>query len=472
MMSVALLLVLGFGALTVMNLKGGARAPAPGGEGAPGERALPAKPVEITVTPLFPSEEAEEVETRIREDMAKFKGIVDGQPIPDPEPYEYLLDEVTKNYRVINLLPAGFARDPDPKRFQDDPGAQRGRLVLVSGELLSLRSAPYEGANRLVDEVRLGVVRTAGGVLWSFTQPVPNRRDPNPVQPGEGWVRVRGVFYKAWDEPDPAEAMAPRRTLHLVLQHPVERDFPPVAHREIDPAWLEMVADGTEEEMWDRTYPALYHLLNFVHNLGEEGFERWGKEQQARFPGERYWPPPSFTNKGPELVKGSQVWRFRPVSFTGILKKPARVLELQPNPGNVEDLYQAFLIADDLRPVWFYSTRSFVDLGFREDERVRVEGIYLRRMRYQTRSATGKPDIAPVVVAARVVRAEFPPGGPSRDLIFIVGGLALLLLVMLTIVLAQGRWEDRRPLLKRREPLLRGAAPGARPAEGGPGDAP
>ena len=211
LMAVAMLVVLGMmGAMVVYSqgtLPGDTERdpqdmpadPRPGGDGT-------AKPLEIV--PLFPEEEGAEVEGIFRADLAKWTDVVQGVAAVDPEPYALLLDRVSGNARVMNLQEAAFDGKAEPAALLAAPAASMGKLVLVSGELLSLEREPYEIPSGLVREVRRGMVRDGGGRLWTFSWPVGNPLEPDPVAPGGGWVRLQGIFYKSWPARAPGAGAA------------------------------------------------------------------------------------------------------------------------------------------------------------------------------------------------------------------------------------------------------------------------
>src|SRR5262245_24498969 len=58
--------------------------------------------LDISPAPLFPEEEAEEIQRILLERMAKLAPIAQGTAAVDPEPYEYLVDQATLNARILN----------------------------------------------------------------------------------------------------------------------------------------------------------------------------------------------------------------------------------------------------------------------------------------------------------------------------------------------------------------------------------
>lgn len=428
--------------------------PEPAG-GAPPPGGVDAAPTEIEFRPvsLFPEEEAEEVEKGLRERMASFAGIVDGVPAEDPAPYAYLLDQVTANARVLNLQREGFDREADPAALLADPAAHRGKLLSVSGEILRLERLPWSGASTLVREIRRGVLRDGAGRLHSFSWPVANPLEPDPVAPGDGWAEIRGIYYKPW--PVAVDGADPVPTPHLVLQRRPARDYPPVAIRDLDASWMEQVRDGTPAEMAVRDADPLFYLVNMARTLGPEGFEAWARERQAEAPGLRVYPPEDLTGRYAELLDRPEVWRFRTVSYTGFLVRPSEIMEVRPNPGNVERLWIGFLVDQDFAPaVWVYSHRSFLDMGLRNDDRVKVEGIFLKRVAYEP--AGGPPmKRAGVIVAMRITPA--PAGKASIALHVLLGIVAIMLLLAggLAWAILQGRREDEAAARRRQETIAR-----------------
>ena len=430
--------------------------PAPGGAppAAPGAPVPPvAVPpeVEFKAEPLFPEEEASEVEDKVRTKLASIPGLVEGTAAEDPEPFEYLLGEVTKDFRVLNLQPDAFPEAPPVARVMEDPGAFRGRLFRVTGALVSLEKLPYAGPNELVKELRRGLVRTASGDLWTFTRAAASAHDPEEVIPGEGWVRVQGVFYKGWPVADPADPEKSVPSLHLVLQRAPRRDYPPVTVRDIEPAWLEQVKDGTPSEMRVRDEAPFYYLLNLVTALGPDGFEKWVRARKV--PTGRPWPPEDFSGRAQELLRAPALHRFQPISCTGYLKRPSWVYDLPPNPGNVKGLWVAFLIDDNFLPVWVYSTKPFDALGFKDGDRVRIEGLFVKRVAYEARAA-GEYLQAPVIVAARVTANPAKPLSVEPRLLFVIVGVMSVLAILLVVALVQGRREEKSLERQRHEKLV------------------
>lgn len=442
-------------------------APSPGPGPAPGA-------VEIETVPLFPEEDAEEIARVLLEDLSKMPPPAEGVAASDPEPFDYLVDQATLNARVLNLDPEGYDRDPPVERILEDPGAHRGRFVSAAGELLALDRVPYEGKVRQVQEVRRGLLRDAKGRLWTFSWPVANALEPDPVPPGAGWARVFGLLYKTWPAADPKEPARTVPTLHLVLSRRPQRDFPPVTVRDLDPAWLEQVRDATPAEMLRRDEEPLFHLLNLVKNLGPGGFEGWLRARQEADPGLRLWPPEDFSGRTKELLEHPDLHRFRPVSYTGFLVKPMELAksEIPPNPGNVERVWFGVLVSHDFVPgVWIYSPRSLVDEGLGKRDHVRVEGLFYKRVAYEP-AGGGPLSRAAVIVAARVVPVPIAPGGVAMEVLLVIAGVMVVLAGWLAFVILRYRREDRDTEARRRERLARRrkAAPTALPPPaGGPG---
>jgi hypothetical protein len=441
----------------------------------------PVPPKEISIVPLFPADQAQEIEQDLLEKFGTLGKILDGVPAPDGEPFDYLVDMATHDVRILNLLPEGFARDPDVARMKDDPGAFRGKLLSVSGELLSLERSPWQGKVPQVEEVRRGVLRDGRGRLFSFSWPVANHLEPDAVEPGKGWVRVQGLFYKVWPVPDPAAAGNTAPSFHLVLQRAPDRSFPDLVVKDIDPAWMGQVHDADTQEMMKYDDEPLYHLLNLLGHLGQEGFEGWLKAKQAAAPGARIYPPEDFTGRYKELLDNPALHRFRPVRYTGFLLRPTQLdRDIPPNPGNVERLWVGYLVDVDFAPaVWVYSPRSFSAQGFKAEDRIRVDGIFFKRIAYQ---AAGKGPLkqAAVILAGRMVAA--PPGKVfAKDLLLVVVGLMVVVAGGLGFLLFRSRKEERRDAELRRERLRKrrpmDAAPGrtppaAPPPAAAPPDAP
>ena len=475
LMAVAMLVVLGMmGAMVVYSqgtLPGDTERdpqdmpadPRPGGDGT-------AKPLEIV--PLFPEEEGAEVEGILRADLAKWTDVVQGVAAVDPEPYALLLDRVSGNARVMNLQEAAFDGKAEPAALLAAPAASMGKLVLVSGELLSLEREPYEIPSGLVREVRRGMVRDGGGRLWTFSWPVGNPLEPDPVAPGGGWVRLQGIFYKSWPARAPgAEAEVP--TPHLVLQRRPRLDFPRVEIRDLDASWFDQVRDETPADMVIRDEDPLFYLLNLARNIGPDGWEGWAKAKQARDPGLRIWPPEDVTGRYKELLDRPEIYRFRPVRYVGYLARPSVIKEVRPNPGNVEQLWVGFLVDQDGAPaLWVSTPFSLLDRAFKPDARVAGDGIFLKRVAYPP-AGGGPMKRAAVVVATRVVAAPMGTDNVGRSVMLVLAGFMLLLGFGLWRSIRQGRIEaesaeKRRVerLARRREPV-KGPVDAPPPAEGG-----
>jgi len=427
--------------------------------------------IEITPVPLFPEEQAQEIEKDVLERMAGAGEVLDGVPAVEPGPFEFLVDRATLDVRVLNLMPEGFDRAPDTARILADPGSSRGKLLSVSGELLSLEKVPWEGKARQVLEVRRGLLRDGKGRLFTFSWPLANPLEPDPVEPGKGWVRVRGLFYKVWPVPDPAAPGKTAPTFHLVLQHAPERSYPDVVVKDIDPAWMEDVRDADTTEMLRTDDDPFYYLLNFLDHQGPEGFEGWLRQKQQDAPGAKIYPPEDFTGRYKELLANPLLYRFRPVRYTGFLLRPTvHEQDIPPNPGNVERLWMGYLVDVDFAPaVWVFSPRSLAGQGFKDEDRIRVDGIFYKRVAYQ---AQGKGPLkqAVVILAGNIVRA--PTGKVfAKDLLMVVVGLMLVVAAGLAVVLFRGRGEDRRAEEHRLARIARRrkgpAVPGGAPAAGG-----
>jgi hypothetical protein len=406
--------------------------------------------VEFKPAPLFPEEEGAEVERILREDLAEWKDVVDGVAAVDPRPHDYILDQVSRNARIMNLAEASFDGEMEPSSLLDGPAAHRGKLVLVSGTLLSLEREPYEIETGLVKEVRRGLLRDGPGRLWTFTWPVGNPLEPDPVQPGEGWVRVQGVFYKVWPAADP-ESGEEVPTPHLVLQRRPKRDYPRIQVRDLDTAWFDLVHDETPADMSVRDEDPLFYLLNLSSNIGANGWEGWAKAKQARDPGLRIWPPEDLTGRYTELLDRPEVYRFRPIRYVGYIARPSVIREIRPNPGNVEQAWISFLVDQDGAPaLWVYSPRSIVDLGFKDGDRVSVEGFFMKRVAYEP-VREGPMKRAAVLVATRILPAPMPENSVARTILLIVGGFMLLMAGLLGWTIVQGRREAETAEKRRAE---------------------
>jgi hypothetical protein len=443
---------------------------APDAPPVPGE--LP--PMEVTAVPLFPEEQRGEIEKSFAEQASSFAGILDGVAAPEPGPYDFLVDKATLDTRVLNLLPEGYDPEPPVEKVLADPGAFRGRMYRVTGELLSLEKTPYAGECKQVQEVRTGVVRDGKGRLWSFTWPLANSLEPDPVQPGKGWVRLHGLFYKTWPVADPAKGGTEAPSLHLVLARRIMVDYPEVHHRDIDPAWMAEVHDTKPEEMLSFDDDSFFRLLNLSKTLGPEGFEGWLKQKQAETPDAKFWPPEDMTGRYKELLARPDLWRFRPISCTAFLAKPSEVgrAAIRPNPGNVERLWIGFLTGTDFAPgIWVCAPRSFVDQGIKSEDQVRVEGIFYKRHAF--RPANGKNLMqCAIVVAGRIVKVPISEKHVEMDVLLGIVALLTVLAASLAFLILQGRKEARATEARRVQRLSKmkvGPTPPTTPSEPGPG---
>jgi hypothetical protein len=448
-LGVALLAVLGGLVAAAVGARDGAsetpppaapRAPEDGPLGPPGVPVGPGEG-EMQIVPLFPDEMAEVVQERLRERMATAGAVADGIAAEDGVAYEALLEAVTTDHRVLNLTGEGFAVDPDPATLLDQPERHRGDLVRYSGELLALERLPYSGPNPLVKEVRRGVLRTAAGRLVGFSHGVASPHEPVAVEAGDGWVRVRGAFYKQWPVADGAPGAAPVPAPHLLLTAAPVRDYPPVALREVDPRWAGDVKDSTGAEMVVRDEPPFFLLLNMLRTLGEKGFEEWVRAQPAA-PGKEPWPPEDFTNRSHEFLKAPALHRFRPVTIKGYLKQPKFVYDMRPNQGNCEKLWLGFVVADDLVPVWVYRERSFLGDGMKEGSYVHVEGIFYKQVAYDPRGGGGMKR-GPVVLASSVRPLPVRKLSVSSEVLYAGVAALAIMLALLGAVVVRARRDER-----------------------------
>jgi hypothetical protein len=454
LLGVAFLFVLGLMVFFYVFSTSGSVAPPAPPEGAPGVP-VPGPSLEFQPVPLFPAEEAAEIEGILREKLKDAPPPGDGVAAVDPAVHEVLLDAATLDARVLNLLPEGFDRDPGFERILADPGAFRGKCVSAAGELLSLDRVPYEGKNPTVKELRRGLLRDAAGRHVTFTWPVSTPLEPDPVAPGSGWARVFGLFYKTWPVPDPKDPSRTVPSLHLVLSRRPRPDYPLAKVTDIDPAWMEQVRDEKPSEMLSMEEDPLFLLLNLVGNLGPQGFEGWLKGRQETLPpgAPRVWPPEEMSGRTKELLANPGLWRFRPVRSTGLLARPTELdaARIRPNPGNVEKLWIGILVDVDFVPgVWIVSPRSFVDQGLKAQDRVQVEGFFYKRFAYQP-AGKGPMNQAAVIVAGRIRAAPLPPRGIATGLLIGIVGLMVALAGGLVWVLLQGRREDAASQARRRE---------------------
>jgi hypothetical protein len=487
LLGVGFLFCVGLGVACYVYIRSGSAAPPQPVEGTtPAAVAPDGPPIEIRSVPLFPEEEAAEIENFLREDLGKRPAPADGVAATDPAVFDYLVDQVMLNARLLNLDASGFDAAPDVAKILEDPGAHRGKCIAVTGELHSLEKTPYAGPVRQVQEVRRGTVRDAGGRLWTFSWPVANALEPDPVKPGEGWVRLNGLFYKSWPVADGKDPAKTETTAHLVLQRAPQRDYPQATVRDIETAWMEQVRDAEASDMLAWNEDPFFLLLNLTKNLGPTGFEGWLKAKQDSAPGPKpvLWPPEDFTGRYRELLDRPDAHRFQPIRYTGFLVRPTEVTrsEIRPNPGNVGRLWVGYLVDRDWVPaVWVYSHRSFVDQGFKTEDHVIVDGIFYKRIAYQP--AKGGPlNRAAVMIAGRITQAPLPAHGMTRSFLLLIIGLMVLFAGALAWLLLQNRKDDRLAQERRREKAARrrkepigpaaGAAggsapPGTPPAAGG-----
>ncbi|MHC4922848.1 MAG: hypothetical protein ACYTG4_02060 [Planctomycetota bacterium] len=449
-LAVAFLVVLAFGAFLVLSesaLLGGADesgassvAPdAPDVNSGGGPPTVDSK--EPRIVPLFPEDEADMVRQTIRDGLEKLPAIVDGASAEDPEPFEFLVGQVAGNFRVINLKGKVFEVLKGTADIREDPGAHRGRLIRVTGRLLSIERLPYEGKHKIVKELRRGVVRAADGTLYTFTEPVGSAFGATAEVPADGWVRLHGLFYKTWRVDKAPDGGDGGMSLHLVLKSPPVRDYEPREVKTIEAEWMSWVKDKTPAEMnqWDRD--PLYLLMNMARTLGPEGFDAWLKARQAEFPDQKFDPPEDFANRSRELLDAPDLHRFRPVTYTGFLARPSRLPLQKPNAGHIEDVYLGFLVTDDYIPVWVFSHRGFTEQGFQDEDRLRMRGFFYMRTSFKPRGG-GEMLMAPVFVA--VDFEKLPPRqieGIGMDLMITIIALMTGLLGLLGFAFWQGRKE-------------------------------
>jgi len=439
-------------------------------------------PIEVAAVPLFPEEEGLEIGKSIRERLGE-ASILDDVPAPDAGPYETLLRAATLDARVLNLQPEGYEPDPPYARMVEDPAAFRGDPISASGELLSLERVPLGGKDDPFVEVRRGTLRDAAGRLFTWSWPVASAAEEDPVVPGGGWVRVFGLLYKRWPVEDPAKPGARDPSLHLVLPRRPQRAYPPLVVRDVDPAWMGMVRDGTAAEMTNFDEDPLFYLLNLVKNLGPDGWEGWLKAKQESAPGARLWPPEDFTGRFRELLDNPDAHRLRPVKYTAFLAKPVEVPPewVRPNPGGVDRFWIGYLVDRDFVPaVWAVAPRSLAAAELKSNDLVTVEGFFLKRVAYVPRGTEAdrgreaRMMQAAVVVAGRITRRELPSRSVGTDVLIVIGGLSVLVAVALGWAILQAGREDARQAQRKREKALRRRAAGAAgtgPAAG-PGAAP
>jgi len=429
--------------------------------------------IEVAPAPLFPEEEGAEIGKILR---GKLEGlpVADGVPAPDAGPYALLLREATVNARVLNLQPDGYDREPHYERMLEGPAAYRGSPVSAAGELLRLERVPFEGGpDALFHELRVGTLRDGKGRLFTFTWPVGSPLEADPVAPGGGaWVRVHGLFYKPW----PVEEGGRKEpSLHLVLPRRPLKAYPPVALRDIDPAWMEQVHDGALVERTVVDEDPLFYLLNLARTLGPEGWEGWLKAKQEAAPGARIWPPEDFTGRYSELLARPEVHRFRPVKYTAFLAKPSEIPPewVRPNPGDIDRFWIGYLVDRDFVPaVWIFSPRSLADMGLRSDDYITVEGLFLKRMAYVPagwKPGQGEGEEAPkmmqaaVIVAARITKNELPRQSLASDLLVAIVVLMVLMAGALGWAILQGRRDEAGAEERRRARLA--AKRAARPPD-------
>jgi hypothetical protein len=230
-------------------------------------------------------------------------------------------------------------------------------------------------------------------------------------------------------------------------------DYPPVVVKDVDPAWMEDVHDADAGEMLKRDDPPVYYLLNLVKNLGEEGYEAWLKEKEKASPGLKHWPPEDFTGRFKELLARPDAYRFRPIRYSGFLVRPT-VAPVAPNPGNLDRVWLGYIVDMDFVPaVWVLSPRSFVDHGFKDEDRIRVDGIFFKRIAFQPQGG-GPLSQAAVIVAGKMV--VVPMGREfGADLLMVVLGLSVIVAGGLFYFAVRSRKDDRAAEERRQARLAR-----------------
>jgi len=204
---------------------------------------------------------------------------------------------------------------------------------------------------------------------------------------------------------------------------------------------MEEVRDGSPQEMLNFYDPPFYLILNMVKGQGPEGFEAWLQAKQAEAPAAKVWPPEDFTNRFQELLARPDAYRLRPIRYDGFLARPT-VETAPPNPGGLDKVWVGFLVGTDFVPaVWVFAPRSFVDQGFKADDRIRVDGIFVKRVAYQP-AGGGPLSQAVVMIAGKITRV---PLGKAfgKDLLAAVLGLSVLVAGGLAWALLRNRKDDR-----------------------------
>ncbi len=394
-------------------------------------------------------------------DLVRTGRLLDSSAEDDPAVISYLLDVAFADYRVLAVPPA-FHERLDPAKVLFEPGPHRGRFASAFGRVLTVeepRDFTREvNGQQKTDRLYAATFESDDGALYRVFGP-----HPVGFEPGQ-WMQVYGVFYRTGKV---ERQGVPQDVLFLVLPRAPQKAYEPVTVEKIDPAWAAEVRERNFEEANGVDERPFWLTLNYVKNLGIEGYEALKAE-----PG---FAIRDFGALARDLVRTPQEHRFSFVSATGRIIDSVVDYPESDNPGKIDRLWFAVLLQPQDYLVRIVSVRPWSEWGVHpEGEYVRLEGIFYKAWQYVPRRG-GDALMIPllVVTGAYVEGRQSSAGLNALGAIVAVLGIALIVLfIVVSLRNRSGLLDYRERIRRQREERSKARAGAAQAAAEGSGPAP
>ncbi len=374
----------------------------------------------------------EEASRELQEELFAFardaaRGVIaDDAPATDLEWTRFLLEASLRN-RLARLPARVFPRIENIPNAREDPASVRGSLAAIWGRVDSYEEVDVEHPSGLRIGWRVRIT-DAAGAPWIVT----TLHEPREEVTEGRWVKAYGVFTKLWPDEDGGPM------LHVRLTRSLVPSYAPVTHRQPRLEWLEQVRDGKPEESEGFEAEPFYGMLNFVRQLGPEGYIELRDTENL--------PVADLTGTqgSTPLWQNPDRWRFQLVRLrlAPVHDHFAMDRYIQENPGNIDALYRGMLVDDQVHPVQFFSPFPQDAFDFGNARMVEVEGFFFKR-RHVT-GTNGKSYWLPVIIGTSVIATDAGPYETGTSLNLVLGLLALGSVVMLGLLIMSWRKGKRR----------------------------
>jgi hypothetical protein len=387
----------------------------------------------------LPSEQVqipEEVAYRPEVDVARLESLVRDAAGPDrvmlePEATLELMRSARQMTASSYRDPSIGARELDAatiERVLADPSAERGEPFFARGWIESIeeRRAPSGKETRFLGRLTLEDGATAFFLVGE---------KPESTIFGD-FVRVNGLFLKHFSDEDP-EAPGTWKDGPLLVGRAMHRSYPSFgAVAELDPYELTGVTDDDIHTGFSGLpFDALWYLLAYAHGSGADAID-WSAAPELR------------RDQLQDVLNDPDQHRFQPVRIPVSSLMQVTVKRAEENPARLEHFTEGFIG----NTTW-KSVARFVAPGAHDElelkDLVTARGFFFKNVAYEPRD--GGLHVAPMFVLSDLEFYERPSSAAIRNMGYVIGASALVLLVFLSFLLTR----DKRSSQQLQERLLR-----------------